>query len=336
MLVTTRQWLQFAVSLLLGSLILYWVFKGQDWDEMLHTLKRARFGWIGLSSLAGLLAHALRGYRWTLLAGAVGPKPATVDAYHSVMVGYLANLALPRVGEVARCGALSRKSGLPMNSLIGTVIVERAVDVLVLLLVVVMTLLLYSSLLLGPAQRLLMRLGGGSTLWVLVLTGLGFGLMAYLLWRNRRLWLERLSGGEKGRKFLGLLRGLWLGLRSIRSLSHPGRFLLSTFGIWLGYFLMSYFCLFAFESTQALGVSEAFLVLVAGSLGFLMPVQGGIGAYHAAVSKALLMLPATGISPSEALSYATLTHAAQTLLFVVGGFISFLILAAARNKNTTS
>jgi uncharacterized membrane protein YbhN (UPF0104 family) len=99
---------------------------------------------------------------------------------------------------------------------------------------------------------------------------------------------------------------------------------------------LSYFCLFAFESTQALGVSEAFLVLVAGSLGFLMPVQGGIGAYHAAVSKALLMLPATGISPSEALSYATLTHAAQTLLFVVGGVISFLILASSRQKTSAS
>lgn len=196
MLVTARQWLQFAVSLLLGSVILYWVFQGQDWGEMWHTLKRARFGWIGLSSLAGLIAHALRGYRWTLLAGAVGPKPATIDAYHSVMVGYLANLALPRVGEVARCGALSRKSGLPMNSLIGTVIVERAVDVLVLLVVVVMTLLLYSSLLLGPAQRLLMRLGGGSTLWILGVTGLGFGLMAYLLWLNRLQWLERLRRGS--------------------------------------------------------------------------------------------------------------------------------------------
>lgn len=197
MLITARQWLQFAVSLLLGSAILYWVFKGQNWEEMLQTLKRAHFGWIGLSSLAGLLAHALRGYRWTLLAGAVGPKPTIVDAYHSVMVGYLANLALPRVGEVARCGALSRKSGLPMNSLIGTVIIERAVDVFVLLLVVVMTLLLYSSLLLDPAQRLLMRLGGGSTLWILVLTGVGLGLMAYFFWRNRRLWLERLRGRER-------------------------------------------------------------------------------------------------------------------------------------------
>jgi hypothetical protein len=259
-----------------------------------------------------------------------------VDAYHAVMVGYLANLALPRVGEVARCGALSRKSGLPMNSLIGTVIIERAVDVLVLMLVVFMTLLLYSSLLLGPVQRLLLRLGGASNLWILVVTGLGFGLLAYLFWRNRQQWLEWLNRGEKGRKFLGLLRGLWLGLKSIRNLSHPGRFWISTLGIWLGYFLMSYFCLFAFESTQALGVSEAFLVLVAGSLGFLMPVQGGIGAYHAAVSKALLMLPATGISPSEALSYATLTHAAQTLLFVVGGVISFLILASSRQKTSAS
>lgn len=336
MLVTARQLLQFAVSLLLGSVILYWVFQDQNWEEVMHTSKKARFGWIGLSSLAGLLAHALRGYRWTLLTGAVGPKPTTVDSYHSVMVGYLANLAIPRVGEVVRCGALSRKTGLPMNSLIGTVIVERAVDVLVLLVVTLATLVLYNSLLMGPAQRLLLRLGRDSTLWVLVITGTVGGLMAYMFWRNRHRLLERMRSWKKGQKFLGLLRGLWLGLRTIRNLSHPERFWLATLGIWLGYFFMSYFCLFAFESTQALGVSEAFLVLVAGSLGFLMPVQGGIGAYHAAVSNALLLLPATGISPSEALSYATLTHAAQTLLFVVGGFISFLILAAARKKQGAS
>jgi len=332
MAVTARQWLQFTLSLLLGSAILYWVFRGQDWGEMLQILKTARFEWIGLSSVAGLAAHALRGYRWTLLAGAVGKKPTTADAYHAVMVGYLANLALPRVGEVARCGALSRKSGLPMNSLIGTVIVERAIDVLVLVAVTLSTLFLYSSLLMGPAQRLMSRLFGGISVWAVVVVALSGALLLFLLWKSRHLLLERIRRGEKGKKLVGILRGLWLGLLSIRQLTHPGRFWLATVGIWVGYFLMSYFCLFAFESTQELGISEALLVLVAGGLGFLMPVQGGIGAYHAAVSKALLLLPGTGITPPEALGYATLTHAAQTLLFVVGGFISFLILAAARKK----
>lgn len=325
--------LQFGLSLLAGLLLLWWVFQGQDMQAIGETLRNARYEWIAASGLAALWSHWLRALRWRMLMAPLGTQPTKAQAFHAVMFGYLANLALPRMGEITRCGAINRKTKLPINSLLGTVIIERAIDMILLLVFTALTILLNFSLLQGPMVRMSQKLIDlqilGIPLWLIGLSGL-LGSVGGIWWYRKSL-----SGKlnhplvVKGK---GFLRGLWAGVKSIQQLQQPFLFVLYSVGIWAGYYLMTYFCVFAFESTSMLNPNEGLLILIAGSFGFVAPVQGGIGAYHAVISRLLVSLPGRNIGLADALSFATLTHAAQTLLIMLAGFVSMVVLFSSKSK----
>lgn len=326
--------LQFGLSLLAGLLLLWWVFQGQDMQAIGETLRNARYEWIVASGFAALWSHWLRALRWRMLMAPLGIQPTKAQAFHAVMFGYLANLALPRMGEITRCGAINRKTKLPINSLLGTVIIERAIDMILLLVFTAMTILLNFGLLQAPMLRISEKLIQmqllGIPLWLIGISGL-LGSVSGIWWYRKRL------SGKLNHplviKAKGFLRGLWAGVKSIRQLQQPLLFVLYSVGIWVGYYLMTYFCVFAFDSTSMLNPNEGLLILIAGSFGFVAPVQGGIGAYHAVISRLLIMLPGRNIGLSDALSFATLTHAAQTLLMMFAGFVSMVVLFSSKSKS---
>lgn len=326
--------LQFGLSLLAGLLLLWWVFQGQDMEAIKTTLRGAHFEWIIASGIAALWSHWLRALRWRMLMEPLGAQPSKAVTYHAVMFGYLANLALPRMGELTRCGAINRKTKLPINSLLGTVIIERAIDMVLLLVFTTLTILLNFSLLRAPLFKFIDKFLGfqllGLPLWLVGLSSLLGGLAA--IWWYRKKLSGKLNHPVivKGK---GFLRGLWAGIKSVRALRHPVIFVLYSIGIWVGYYLMTYCCVFAFDSTSMLNPNEGLLILIAGSFGFVAPVQGGIGAYHAVISRLLVILPGRSISLTDALSFATLTHAAQTLLVMFAGFISMVVLFSTKHRH---
>lgn len=328
---------QFSLSLLAGLLILWLVFRGQDLGSIKNTLASAKFEWIIASGLAAIFAHWLRALRWIMLIEPLGAKPGNWLSFHSVMFGYLANLALPRMGEITRCGAISRNTKLPVNALFGTVIIERAVDLVLLVFFTTLTVLLNLKLLAGPIKRMSFRLLDfqflGLPAWIYPILVLAAAITVFYVYRkklNHKLnhpWLLKIKG---------FIRGLLAGVKSIRELRQPILFVMYSFGIWIGYYLMTYFCVFAFNSTAMLNPNEGLLILIGGSFGFVAPVQGGIGAYHAVIGKLLVILPGRNISTTDALSFATLTHAAQTLLIILIGFISFIALFTGKKSHVVS
>ncbi len=132
---TLLQILKIAGFLALGVLLLYFAFRGIALDELGATLREANFAWIGLSLLFAFLSFFSRARRWVLLIEPLGFKPSFKNTYNSLMVGYLSNFALPRLGEVTRCVTLGKREKIPVESLIGTVIIERVIDLLMLLLI---------------------------------------------------------------------------------------------------------------------------------------------------------------------------------------------------------
>lgn len=309
----------------MGIGILYLAFRGQDLDGIWLEIKNAKFFWV-MASVASLwIAHVLRAMRWRMLYQSITYKVGFWNTYHAVIIGYLANLALPRFGEIGRCSVMLKTEKVPMFSSIGTVITERLIDVLILLLGGMFMLVfqydlvsdfLYKSLYLSLALKL-KGLNYVSLIGITLLLMLFLFLVIYFI-------KKKLS-----KKFLRILVGLKQGFSSYGQLKNKMLFILYTFGIWFFYCLSMYLAFSSIQITSNLGFNAAFTALIFSSFAMIAPVQGGIGVFHWMVAQSLVLYT---LSFKDGLAYATIIHSSQILLTLILGSLSLLIVLTKRQK----
>jgi glycosyltransferase 2 family protein len=320
--------LKFVLLFLIAATLLYFAFRGVSIESVLNHIVKAKAGWVLLSVFISFIALFIRGYRWKLLIEPLGYDPGLKNTTYSVMVGYLANLAFPRLGEVTRCGTLSTAENIPFNKLLGTVVVERIIDVLSLLVCIVLVAMiefnrLGSFLKKNLAEPLLKKTQAvtsstaGLVILVIALLVLAAGIILFLRYSKRK----------SGSKWTALINGFVNGLVSVKHLQKPWLFIFQSIFIWVLYYLSVYVCLFALPFTSHLGMAAALFLLVAGGLGMSAPVQGGIGAYHLLVSQGLLLY---GVTLENGLSFATLLHSLSLLTVIVTGSIAMFLLFLQR------
>ncbi len=329
------QAIRFFSFLFVALLLLYFAFRGIDTDRVWDDLKHARYAWLLLTLPIGVLSHIFRAWRWNLLIEPLGYTPPLSHTFYAVMSGYLGNLALPRLGEVVRCGSLTKTDKVPFDSLLGTVITERVVDMIVLLLLMIITFFikihffghfLYQEVFLPLGSGFSNLFGHTLILLIIFLVLTASGILLKIYWKNiRHLTLVR--------KTLDFLAGIIQGIRTIARMKHNKQFFVSTLLMWTMYFLSSWLVLYMLPETSGLSPVDGLFLLVVGSLGMVVPVQGGIGAYHWIVSSALTLY---GISRETGLAVATLAHESQTLLILVLGTFSMIMVVLLRNKSGLS
>jgi glycosyltransferase 2 family protein len=330
--------LKYAVSLAVAGGLLWFVFKDIDLAAMLTTIGRADYRWIGLYGLLSLAAHWSRGIRWGLLLEPVTThRPSATNTTLAVLTGYFANLLIPRLGEVTRCGTLNRLDGIPVNVSFGTVVAERIFDVLMLLLLIGLTFLLEFGRLSAFftdffATKLgLARLADNGT-GLLLMGGL-LVVGAVVVWfgfRRLQTVLERSPVYLKARQFaVGLLDGLL----SVRKLQNPVLFMFHTLLIWTLYYLMTWVLFFAIPRTADLGPLAALTILVMGSIGMAAPTQGGLGSFNIMVGSALVLY---GLTTQDGQTLATLMLLSQWAFVILYGGVSFLIVLSRRRSVTES
>ncbi len=139
--------LKFLLFAVIGAVLLYFAFRNQNMGKMFNDLAQADFKWILLSMCCGVLAHLSRAIRWNLLLEPLNYRANRANSFFAVMIGYLVNYTIPRSGEVTRCAVLSRTDKVPVNVLVGTVLVERIFDLIIMMGVVVLTFLVQFDLL---------------------------------------------------------------------------------------------------------------------------------------------------------------------------------------------
>lgn len=325
--------LRFIIFLSIGAALFYLALRGTDLDKLMTELKQANYSYVFISLIFAMIAFASRAYRWNMLIHPLGYKPKFSNTFHSLMFGYLANLALPRLGEVSRAVALNRAEKIPLDAIIGTVIAERAIDLLMLFLCIVLALVVQfdrissflSDNLINPMAE---KISGTvhSPFFIPILIGALIILSAPVFLLRKGKFSSTLA--EKAARFF---KGIWQGLLTVVKLKNHSAFIFHTVLIWFLYWFVSYICFFSLEATSELDIKAGIFVLVVGGLGMTAPVQGGIGAYHWIVTQGLLMF---GIEATDGLSYATIVHTSQTLLVILVGVISFLMLSVFNKKNS--
>jgi hypothetical protein len=244
-----------------------------------------------------------------------------------LMTGYLANLALPRIGEITRCVALGKKEKIPVDQLIGTVVVERTIDffsLLTIMIIMIFTsgdqigLFLKESILQPIQQKIFSIFGNTWALWT-VLFSIGVITLFLMIRYKKNLRKIRFFS-----KMFDLARGIIHGLKTITNLKRKWEFIFHTIFIWINYALMTWVVVFSLPSTSHITLGNSIFILVIGGLAMSAPVQSGLGAFHYIVSRGLLIV--NGIPVEDGLAYALLTHESQLKNVAIVGAISFFII----------
>lgn len=314
-----RKGLRFFFFLFIGLIILWWLYKDQDPEELITILKKdVAYGWIALSLVMGLLSHISRTIRWQMLIEPAEKKTGLFNTFLAVMVGYLANLAIPRMGEISRCAVLSRYEKVSFSRLVGTVVTERILDMVMLLTSLLLMILFQYNLFMDVIHNKLDLAAVNK-----MLTSPWAGVVVLLIISLPVVFRKHLVNSRIFYKFKGLWNKFKEGVFSYRQVKNKPVFFLHTFLIFLLYFLMIYVCFFGFSFTKDLGPAVGLAVFVMGSFGMVAPVQGGIGPWHFLVITTLLFF---GIKEPQAAAFALLVHGAMNIMIVVTGLFSLLAL----------
>jgi uncharacterized protein (TIRG00374 family) len=234
-------------------------------------------------------------------------------------------MAVPRLGEVTRPAMLSKLEGIPFNKLVGTVLLERVVDLLITLLIAVAIVVMQFQLIADFLSEFMD--GSNLLLYGSILIAIVILFTLAIRYRKAIYKLPLIS------KFKGFLEGVVDGLKSITKLQKKGLFIAYSLLIWAMYFLMPYFVLFALDGTSHLGAAAGLTVLLFGTFAMIIPVPGGLGTFEVLVPQALALY---GVIGAIAQSYAIITHAVQVLLILAVGLISiiyFVVKSQQKKKN---
>ena len=323
------KYLKYILFLLISMLLMYFAFKDQNLPEIISKLSSIEYKWLILSILCGALAFVSRGLRWIYLINALGYKASRKNSINSVAVGYLTNILIPRAGEISRCTSLQQVEKIPFDKLFGTIILERVLDFAILITFILIT-LLYKF---NEINLLFSKVFEGSTgsfitnpekLFLISIILIIFIYSVIIDFKNR---IKKLSFYKK---IVKIIIGLKIGFSSIKELKNKTPFILHTIFIWAMYLLMTYVCFFAINETKNLNLFDGVYITVIGGLGMVVPSQGGIGSYHFAVKLGLVGI---GIGVQSALLFAFAVHTAQTLMAIVFGVISSLLLLSYKKNN---
>ena len=330
-----RSILKYILLLSLTFILLFFAFRGIDVKKIIQGVFEANIFWVTLSCLISVAAFISRAYRWNLLIEPLGYSPSLRNSTAALMIGYLANLAFPRLGEVSRCGVLSKAESVPFNKLLGTVIVERVIDVISLLVCLLLAAFIeYKRLGNFFNEKIIAPLFGKTSQLIQSPLALTVIIVLFLVMVIGFVLIYKNAKKKKDESWLiKIIKGFIDGLRSVAKLKRPWVFIFHSVLIWFLYFLGVYVCLFALPSTSGLGVNAALFLLVAGGFGMSAPVQGGIGAYHFLVSQGLMLY---GLSQSEGLTFATMIHSLQILLIIVMALVSLFLLIPGKKDTIDS
>lgn len=301
-----------------------------QWLQIKDAIRRARHWIIVPVILMLLLSHYSRALRWKILMEPLGYKPSTFNTFATVMIGYLVNTGVPRLGEVVKCTLLSRYEKLRADKLVGTIVMERAVDV-VCLLIVFLAAIIFQGHVIGDVVysavgKFFTDKTGHTSITKLIIGGSSIILLFTVLY----FILKRFGHIDAIGKIKEVLRGILHGLSSIRFIKHKGLFLFHTALIWVLYLLSTTAGIFALQETDHLGLGGGLTTLVMGSIGMIIS-PGGIGAYALVVAKLMKLYGLDEDTIGAALGW--LLWSVQTLIILVGGLIFFSLFSYYNKKS---
>jgi len=308
------------LSIGIGVFIIWWSVKGLtnvQLTDIKNAIVNANYFWIGIAVIIGLLSHFSRAYRWKYLLKPLGFQPKFWNSVFAIFIAYLVNLIIPRGGEVVRATTISKYEGIPFEKAFGTIVAERVVDLIMLLLIILGALFYQFSFV---SKLLLAKIPQNP--FLLIFVGLLSFVLAYVVYtyirRSEYKWLKKVRG---------FVDGLIEGVISVWTMENRGAFIFHSVFIWSMYLLMFYVISLAIPETSNLSLGAVLNGFIGGTFG--TSANGGLGTFPYAVQKVFEMYQ---INPDKAFAFGWLVWSAQTLMILVFGLISLIVIPIYNRK----
>lgn len=321
-----KKTLKVVFPLVLGGFILVWVYKDFDFSKVGQVLfHEMNYWWMLVSLVFGVFSHVFRGWRWKQTLEPLGANPKTNNCVNAIFISYAANLVLPRVGEVSRCGVLSKYDGVSFAKSLGTVVTERLIDSIMVLSITGTTLFLQMGIFrsfFAETGTDLDSIGSFFTspqFYVILVCTIGVFILLYYL-------MKAVSFFEKVR---GVVLNVWEGVLSLKDVKNIPLFIFYTFLIWFSYFMQFYLTFFCFGFSSHLSVIAGLVLFAAGSVAVIVPTPNGAGPWHFAV---ISMMVLYGVNPTDAGIFALIVHGIQTFLVILLGIYGLAVLPFTNKK----
>ena len=283
-----------------------------DIESVKTSFRTANYWWVLLSLVLGVLSHFSRAYRWKFMLEPLGYKPKFLNSAMAVIIAYLVNLGIPRAGELSRAAALAEYEDVPFEKGFGTIVAERVADLVMYALFIFLAFFAQYDLIKTELSKKLPE----NPLYTII-TLILLSIVGYLFLK----WLKN-SKKESVVKLKTFISGLIVGVKSIFTMKKKWAFIFHTLFIWIMYIMMLYVAKFAIPETADLSINAVLISFVIGTFSYAA-TNGGIGAYPLAIQGALLLY---GIDEIAGLSFGWIMWTSQTLMVLVFGGLSFLLL----------
>ncbi|MEO5594534.1 MAG: lysylphosphatidylglycerol synthase transmembrane domain-containing protein [Chitinophagaceae bacterium] len=325
--------LQYLLFFGLAIFLVWWSLgkiEHKDWLDIKGAWLRADF-WLLIPVILVLLAaHLSRAIRWKILMQPMGYNPSLLNVYCAVLISYIVNQFVPRLGEVVKCSILTRYEKVPTDKLVGTVVAERAFDLVCLAIIFAITFFSQVDVIGSFAAGILDKIfnsGSNSTAtriinWVLIILII-IGFFTTIRWLFKRF--AHISLVQKIKQ---ILRNIWHGLTSIRYLKNKGWFIFHTVLIWVLYLAAIRVGMAAMKETSSHGIKESLSVLCMGSVG-MIATPGGAGAYPLLVQETMMLY---GLTENMGKAFGWLLWLVQFFMVIFFGALSVMLLPVINRK----
>jgi len=321
--------IQSLIFLLIGISLFWYAYRDLDFDQIGEAIKELKYGWIFLSFVFGLISHFIRAIRWKMLIAPMGYQPKTKNLFLSVLVLYFTNLIIPRGGEIARCGVITKYEKIPFTKLIGTVFVERLTDLIAFFIIFLVILFWQFSYIqhLLTSTDIIMDFSG-------LKTKLIFAVVATILIVSLYFLLNKFGFFNSMRTKINKIKHDFIeGIRSIIHLKGKWIYIFYTFLIFLMWLLMLYVVFFAYAPTDKLSFSVAIFTYAVGIFAYLLPIQAGIGVWHLIVIQCLSLF---GINKESGMIFALIAHTFTNVIYLLFGAIGLVLLPIVNSTEEES
>jgi glycosyltransferase 2 family protein len=314
-----RKIIQSGIFFIIGAALFWYVYKDLAVSKIKSELAHLAYGWVFVSLVFNLLSQLTRAYRWKKLITPMGHKPGMLNLFLSLLVMAFANLVIPRGGEVARCGVITKYDKVPFTKLVGTVFIERITDfaALIILFFVLLAWQFPVVLKLLHSSNINLEFSDYKSKIITYSSAIIFVFLLIFT-------LYKLNVFKKfSQKIHKVKMDFVEGFKTIASMKGKGMYIFQTFLMYFFYLLMLYVTFFVYEPTTHLTMGNAAFTFAVSTFAFLLPIQGGIGAWHYIVIQCLLLF---GINSEDGMVFALIAHTFTNLINLVFGGMALIIL----------